>query len=151
MRDSILVAEVEAHEAVHREQASAYASCDVFLATLTSAVLFERIVTRQEFEYNYFEELAPATLAGTSAGFPYTYVEGTDIATMGYSGTGPFSGVVQEVDVVVPLPVGQADGTSNSGCEPEDFAGIAVFLASRASDFVTGTAIPVDGGYSVQG
>ncbi|MFZ5734829.1 MAG: SDR family NAD(P)-dependent oxidoreductase [Pseudomonadota bacterium] len=30
-----------------------------------------------------------------------------------------------------------------------DFAGIAVFLASNASDFVTGTAIPVDGGYSV--
>jgi 2-deoxy-D-gluconate 3-dehydrogenase len=25
-----------------------------------------------------------------------------------------------------------------------------VFLASPASDFVTGTAIPVDGGYSVQ-
>lgn len=34
---------------------------------------------------------------------------------------------------------------------PGDFAGIAVFLASRASDFVTGAAIPVDGGYSVQG
>ena len=32
-----------------------------------------------------------------------------------------------------------------------DFAGIAVFLASAASDFLTGTAIPVDGGYSVQG
>jgi len=32
---------------------------------------------------------------------------------------------------------------------PDDFAGIAVFLASPASDFVTGTAIPVDGGYSV--
>lgn len=30
-----------------------------------------------------------------------------------------------------------------------DFAGIAVFLASSASDFVTGAAIPVDGGYSV--
>jgi len=25
-----------------------------------------------------------------------------------------------------------------------------VFLGSAASDFVTGTAIPVDGGYSVQ-
>jgi 2-dehydro-3-deoxy-D-gluconate 5-dehydrogenase len=35
--------------------------------------------------------------------------------------------------------------------EPDDFAGIAVFLCSKASDFVTGTAIPVDGGYSVQG
>jgi 2-dehydro-3-deoxy-D-gluconate 5-dehydrogenase len=33
----------------------------------------------------------------------------------------------------------------------EDMAGIAVFLASPASDFVTGTAIPVDGGYSSQG
>jgi len=31
---------------------------------------------------------------------------------------------------------------------PEDFAGIAVFLASPASDFITGAAIPVDGGYS---
>ena len=35
--------------------------------------------------------------------------------------------------------------------DPQDFAGIAVFLASPASDFLTGTAIPVDGGYSVQG
>lgn len=34
--------------------------------------------------------------------------------------------------------------------DPDDFAGIAVFLASSASDFVTGTAIPIDGGYSIQ-
>ena len=33
----------------------------------------------------------------------------------------------------------------------DDFAGIEVFLASTASDFVTGSAIPVDGGYSVMG
>jgi 2-deoxy-D-gluconate 3-dehydrogenase len=33
---------------------------------------------------------------------------------------------------------------------PDDLSGIAVFLASRASDFVTGTAIPVDGGYAAQ-
>jgi 2-deoxy-D-gluconate 3-dehydrogenase len=33
---------------------------------------------------------------------------------------------------------------------PEDFAGIAVFLASRASDFITGAEIAVDGGYSSQ-
>jgi 2-deoxy-D-gluconate 3-dehydrogenase len=34
---------------------------------------------------------------------------------------------------------------------PDDMSGIAVFLASPASDFVTGTAIPVDGGYAAQG
>lgn len=33
--------------------------------------------------------------------------------------------------------------------EPEDLAGTAVFLASKASDFVTGMALPVDGGYSI--
>jgi 2-deoxy-D-gluconate 3-dehydrogenase len=34
---------------------------------------------------------------------------------------------------------------------PDDFAGIAVFLAAAASDFITGAAITVDGGYSVLG
>jgi 2-deoxy-D-gluconate 3-dehydrogenase len=34
--------------------------------------------------------------------------------------------------------------------EIDDFEGVAVFLASSASDFITGTAIAVDGGYSVQ-
>ncbi len=33
--------------------------------------------------------------------------------------------------------------------EIEDMAGLAVFLASPASDFITGTAIPVDGGFSI--
>jgi 2-deoxy-D-gluconate 3-dehydrogenase len=33
----------------------------------------------------------------------------------------------------------------------DDMSGVAVFLASAASDFVTGTFIPVDGGYSIQG
>ncbi|HEU4368144.1 MAG TPA: glucose 1-dehydrogenase [Methylomirabilota bacterium] len=33
----------------------------------------------------------------------------------------------------------------------DDMAGVAVFLASAASDFVTGAVIPVDGGYSIQG
>ncbi len=35
--------------------------------------------------------------------------------------------------------------------ETRDLAGVAVFLASPASDFVTGTAIPVDGGFSAMG
>jgi 2-deoxy-D-gluconate 3-dehydrogenase len=32
--------------------------------------------------------------------------------------------------------------------EPQDLAGAAVFFCSRAGDFVTGTALPVDGGFS---
>jgi 2-dehydro-3-deoxy-D-gluconate 5-dehydrogenase len=32
--------------------------------------------------------------------------------------------------------------------QPEDLAGSAVFFCSRASDFVTGTALPLDGGFS---
>lgn len=32
---------------------------------------------------------------------------------------------------------------------PADLAGVAVFLAGKGSDFVSGTAIPVDGGFSI--
>ena len=35
--------------------------------------------------------------------------------------------------------------------DPRDFEGAAAFLASDAASFITGTAIPVDGGFSVQG
>ena len=35
--------------------------------------------------------------------------------------------------------------------DPDDLGGISVFLASEASNYITGTAIPVDGGYSING
>ena len=34
--------------------------------------------------------------------------------------------------------------------ETDELIGTAIFLASGASDFVTGTLIPVDGGYSIR-
>ena len=32
----------------------------------------------------------------------------------------------------------------------EDLDGVTVFLASRASDYITGQVIPLDGGYSAK-
>ncbi len=49
-----------------------------------------------------------------------------------------------EQDVIDRTPAGRWG-------EPVDLAGTAIFLASHASDFVTGIAIPVDGGYAVDG
>jgi Zn-dependent M28 family amino/carboxypeptidase len=87
-------------------------------------------VTRQPFDYNFFEELAAPTVVGTSSGFPFTYTDGVNISTMTYSGSGTVSGVVQGVsDNIVPLPVGQPDGTSNAGCEDADFTGFTGDIA----------------------
>jgi hypothetical protein len=37
VQDSMLLAEVQAHEEVHRRQAAEFATCDAFLASITSA------------------------------------------------------------------------------------------------------------------
>lgn len=37
IRDSLLLLEIEAHEAVHRRQAAEFATCEEFLASITSA------------------------------------------------------------------------------------------------------------------
>ena len=42
--------------------------------------------------------------------------------------------------VLTRIPIGRLG-------EPEDFVGICIFLASAASDFITGTTVYVDGGY----
>jgi len=47
-----------------------------------------------------------------------------------------------EENVVARTPMGRWGN-------PADLVGAAIFLASKASDFVTGVALPVDGGFSV--
>ena len=60
-----------------------------------------------------------------------------------------------ETDLTRPLlstPVGQEIRRKTPAGrfgEPEELVGATVFLASAASNFVTGAALPVDGGYSV--
>jgi hypothetical protein len=99
-----------------------------YVAGLLEAAGYD--VTRQPFEYNFYEELGAATVTGTSPGFPFTYTDGVNISTMDYSGSGTVTGVVQGVnDNIVPLPVGQPDSTSNAGCEDADFTGFTGDIA----------------------
>ena len=46
-------------------------------------------------------------------------------------------------EIITPTPAGRFGN-------PDECAGTAVFLACRASDFVTGATICVDGGYSIR-
>jgi 2-deoxy-D-gluconate 3-dehydrogenase len=39
---------------------------------------------------------------------------------------------------------------ANRWGQPDELVGAAVFLASRAADFITGVTLPVDGGYSIR-
>jgi Zn-dependent M28 family amino/carboxypeptidase len=132
LREAVTLEAVRAHQLEFQEFADASdgtreastlgfeLSAD-YVAGLMDAAGYD--VTRQEFEYNYYEELAAPVVEGTSPGFPFTYTDGVDISTMDYSGSGTVSGVVEGVnDNIVPLPVGQPDSTSNAGCEDADFA-----------------------------
>jgi hypothetical protein len=101
-------------------------------------------VARQPFEYNFYEELAPPTVVGTSTGFPFTYADGKDISTMvDFSGNGSVTGVVQGVnDNIVPLLVGEPDSTSNAGCEDADFADFTGAITRPATRLPTSTSSP---------
>jgi Zn-dependent M28 family amino/carboxypeptidase len=76
-------------------------------------------VTRQSFEFPFFQALAPAELERIAPD-PKVFVEGTDHTTADYSGSGEATAPVQAIDVQVP-PAAQPSSTS--ACEPEDFAG----------------------------
>jgi Zn-dependent M28 family amino/carboxypeptidase len=147
LREAVTVEAVRAHKAEFQSFADlsggtreastlGYRLSADYVAGLMEAAGYS--VMRQPFEYNYFEELAPAVVSGTSPGFPFTYTDGVNISTMDYSGSGTVSGVVQGVnDNVVPLPVGEPDGTSNAGCEDGDFAGFTgeIALIQRGTCF----------------
>ncbi|MGY1615745.1 M28 family metallopeptidase [Geodermatophilus sp. SYSU D00691] len=131
LRDAVTVEAVLGHLAEFQEFADlsdgtreastlGYELSADYVAGLLGAAGYE--VSRQPFEYNFFEELAAPTVTSTSPGFPFTYENGVDISTMDYSGSGTVTGVVQGVEGnIVPLPVGQPDSTSSAGCTDADF------------------------------
>ncbi|WP_082561959.1 M20/M25/M40 family metallo-hydrolase [Microbacterium sp. Root61] len=105
------------------------ASVDYVVQQLTRAGYTPEV---QEFPFTYAEEnstlsrLDPAT----------TWVDGQDFLRNNFdsgSPEGTATGPLQLVDIVQPFP---ANGTSTSGCEPEDFAGFvpgSVALIQRGS------------------
>ncbi len=132
LRKAVTVSGVRAHQSAlqkianrndgHREASSlGYTQSADYVAGKLRAAGYQ--VTRQPFTYDYFEELGAPSVTSPDAGFPFTYTPDVTIATMGYSGNGTVTGVVREVTPVMPLPVGQPDGTSSDGCEAADFAG----------------------------
>ena len=159
LRDAVTVEAVRAHQAEFQEFADlsdgtreastlGYTLSADYVADSMTAAGYE--VTRQQFEYNFYEELAAASVLGTSPGFPFTYTDGVNISTMDYSGSGTVSGVVQGVnDNIVPLPVGLPDGTSNAGCDEADFVGFTgdIALIQRGTcDFSVKIANAMDAG-----
>ncbi|MGX5656798.1 M28 family metallopeptidase [Geodermatophilus nigrescens] len=78
-------------------------------------------VTRQSFEFPFFEQTAPSSFSQVSP-TRTPYVENTDYAVATYSGSGTATGVVRAVDIVE--PTGPAN-SSTSGCEASDFTGFA--------------------------
>jgi NAD(P)-dependent dehydrogenase (short-subunit alcohol dehydrogenase family) len=57
--------------------------------------------------------------------------------------TAPVKTMPQNQEIITRTPAGRWGN-------PDECAGTAVFLASRASDFVTGATICVDGGYAIR-
>lgn len=89
-------------------------------------------VRRQNFEFPFFAETEPTTLART-APTAKTYTPEDEFAIMTYSGSGTVTARVVPVDVSVPPP---ATPGSTSGCEASDFSGFpagAIALIQRGT------------------
>ena len=104
-------------------------------------------VTRQEFLFNSFRELSEPEFERVSPD-PVTYVPGEDFFTAEYSGSGDVTAPLQAVDLV--LPPGPTASTSNSGCQPEDFAdfeaGNIALIQRGTCDFSVKAANAFDAG-----
>jgi Zn-dependent M28 family amino/carboxypeptidase len=138
LRKAVTVSAVRAHQSAlqkianrndgHREASSpGYTASADYVAGKLRAAGYQ--VTRQPFGYDYFEELAPATLTGN---VPFTYTatgDNPNISTMDYSGNGSVTGLVDFATPTVPLPVGQPDSTTDDGCEAADFVGFTGDIA----------------------
>ena len=108
------------------------ATTDYVLKTMRKAGWDAKL---QPFEFPFFQETAPATFAQTTP-TPARFTEETDYALMTYSGSGDVTAAVAPVDVTVPMDPAAPASTSNSGCEPADFAGFpagAVALIQRGT------------------
>jgi hypothetical protein len=91
LRDAVTLAGVRAHQAQFQAFANqsdgtreastlGYKLSADYVASSMEAAGYR--VSRQSFEYNFYEELAAPIVIGTSDGFPFSYTDGVNISTM---------------------------------------------------------------------
>ncbi len=91
----------------------------------------------QDFNITRFKEASDPVLEQVAPHFvvyPRNVPEG--FITLSYSGSGNVTAPVQPVDLIIPMDPNNPPGTSNSGCEPADFAGFVsgnIALLQRGS------------------
>jgi len=126
LRDAVTLAAVRAHQQEFQNIANANGGTRVagtaghdqsaeYVFNLLDAAGYN--VSYQEFQFDFFQELTPATLEQTAPN-PEVYGYAVDFFTMDYSGSGDVTAPVQAVDLLLP-----PTGGSTSGCEASDFAG----------------------------
>ena len=94
----------------------------------------------QPFQFPFFRETSPSEFERVAPG-PRTYVNGTDFATMTYSGSGNVTAPATFVDTDATPNSGAGPGATTSGCDASDFAGfpsgnIAIMQRGTCTFFV---------------
>jgi Zn-dependent M28 family amino/carboxypeptidase len=130
LRAAVTVEAIRAHQAAFQAIADAHGGTRASGTSgyeVSAAYVAERLaaagylVTRQDFQFPRFEELATPAMARLSP-LPrdYTAGAGADFLTMTYSGSGEVTAEIQSTLTII-IPPGAEPNTSTSGCAAADF------------------------------
>jgi Zn-dependent M28 family amino/carboxypeptidase len=109
----------DAHGGTRAAGTSGYEASAAYVAEQLAAAGYR--VTRQDFQFPQFEELATPAMARLSPSpRDYTAGPGADFLTMTYSGSGEVTAAIQPTLTII-IPPGAEPNASTSGCAVADF------------------------------